>query len=150
MTRRLLRLADAVAAYREHRGTLVAVMAWSIVVQLLRIVQAWLLGLGLGLTVPFSYYLLFMPLGLLALLLPISVSGFGVPQGVIVWLLRPVGRARRGRLRAVDADRAHRAGRQPPRALAVPARPLGWPSRRSERKRLRRASEPRNAVESIL
>jgi len=29
--------------------------------------------------------------GLLVLLLPISVSGFGVPQGVIVWLLRPVG-----------------------------------------------------------
>ena len=40
---------------------------------------------------PFGYYLLFMPLGLLALLLPVSVSGFGVPQGVIVWLLRPQG-----------------------------------------------------------
>jgi hypothetical protein len=67
------------------------VMAWSIVVQLLRIMQAYLLGLGLGLTVPFGYYLVFMPLGLLMLLLPVSVSGFGVPQGVIVWLLRPVG-----------------------------------------------------------
>ena len=89
VTRRLLRVADAMAAYRDHRGTLVAVMAWSIVVQLLRITQAWLLGLGLGLTVPFGYYLVFMPLGLLALLLPVSVSGFGVPQGVIVWLLRP-------------------------------------------------------------
>ena len=49
------------------------------------------LGLGLGLTVPSRYYLLFMPLGLLMLLLPISVSGFGLPQGVIVWLLRPLG-----------------------------------------------------------
>ena len=66
-------------------------MAWSIVVQVLRIIQAWLLGLGLGLTVPFGYYLVFMPLGLLVLLLPVSVSGFGVPQGVIVWLLRPLG-----------------------------------------------------------
>jgi len=67
------------------------VMAWSLFVQLLRITQAYFLGLGLGLTVPYSYYLLFMPLGLLMLLLPISVSGFGVPQGAIVWLLRPVG-----------------------------------------------------------
>jgi hypothetical protein len=25
------------------------------------------------------------------LLLPISVSGFGLPQGVFVWMLRPVG-----------------------------------------------------------
>jgi uncharacterized protein (TIRG00374 family) len=91
VTRRLLRVADAVAAYREHRGTLATVMAWSIVVQVLRITQAYLLGLGLGLAVPFAYYLLFMPLGLLALLLPVSVSGFGVPQGVIVWLLRPQG-----------------------------------------------------------
>jgi hypothetical protein len=42
-------------------------------------------------TVPYSYFLLFMPLGLFMLLLPISISGFGVPQGVIVWLLRPMG-----------------------------------------------------------
>ena len=32
-----------------------------------------------------------MPVGLLMLLLPLSVSGFGLPQGVIVWLLRPLG-----------------------------------------------------------
>jgi uncharacterized membrane protein YbhN (UPF0104 family) len=91
ITRRALRLADAVAHYRAHRGTLAVVMGWSIGVQALRIVQAYGLGLGLGLTVPFAYYLLFMPLGLLLLLLPISVSGFGVPQGAIVWLLRPMG-----------------------------------------------------------
>ncbi len=89
--RRLLRLTDAVSRYRGRGGTLAHVMAWSIAVQFLRITQAWLLGLGLGLAVPFSYYLLFMPLGLLMLLLPISVSGFGLPQGVIVWLLRPMG-----------------------------------------------------------
>ncbi len=91
LARRLLRLADAVARYRAHRGALATVMAWSLAVQLLRITQAYVLALGLGLQVPFSYFLLFMPFGLLILLLPISVSGFGVPQGVIVWLLRPVG-----------------------------------------------------------
>ena len=32
-----------------------------------------------------------MPIGLLMLLLPISVSGFGLPQVVMVWLLRPLG-----------------------------------------------------------
>ncbi len=63
----------------------------SIGVQLLRIVQAWLLGIGIGLTVPFAYYLFFMPIGLVALMLPISISGFGAPQGIIVWMLRPVG-----------------------------------------------------------
>lgn len=91
LTRRVLRLTDAVGRYRDRRGVLVHVLVWSIVVQVLRIVQAYVLALGLGMTVPFTYFLLFMPLGLLMLLLPISISGFGLPQGVIVWLLRPMG-----------------------------------------------------------
>lgn len=90
-TRRLLKVADAVGRYRSHRGVLLHVMAWSIAVQVLRVTQAYLLGLGLGMTVPFAYFLLFMPLGLLMLLLPVSISGFGAPQWVFVWLLRPMG-----------------------------------------------------------
>jgi glycosyltransferase 2 family protein len=91
LARRLLRATAAVSRYRNHRGALVHVMAWSIVVQLLRVTQAYVLGLGLGLPVPFAYYLLFMPFALLLLLLPISVSGFGLPQGGIIWLLQPYG-----------------------------------------------------------
>jgi len=86
-----LRVADSVAIYREEPRTLLVVFVLSILVQVLRILQAYGLGVGLGLTVPFGYYLVFMPIGLLMLLLPISVSGFGLPQGVIVWLLRPQG-----------------------------------------------------------
>jgi uncharacterized membrane protein YbhN (UPF0104 family) len=89
--RALVRLTDAVSRYRGRGRTLAAVFFWSVAIQLIRIVEAYLLGLGLGLGVPFSYYLLFMPLGLLILLLPVSVSGFGLPQGVFVWMLRPVG-----------------------------------------------------------
>lgn len=89
VTRRVFKLVDAIGRYRGHRGTLVHVLAWSVAVQLLRITQAYLLGLGLGLTVSFGYFLLFMPLALLLLLLPISISGFGLPQGGIVWMLSP-------------------------------------------------------------
>lgn len=91
VVRKVSAVANAIGRYRGRRGTLVSVMVWSIAVQVLRIVQAYLLGLGLGIAVPFRYYLLFMPIGLLMLLLPISVSGFGLPQSVIVWLLRPMG-----------------------------------------------------------
>ena len=75
--------------------TMLFVLGLSIGVQLLRIVQAYLLGQGIGITVPLGYYLVFMPIGLIALLLPISISGFGAPQGIIVWLLTPVGVPRR-------------------------------------------------------
>jgi uncharacterized membrane protein YbhN (UPF0104 family) len=88
---RALRLADALSRYRGHRPALATVFLLSVGVQVLRIVQAWLLGRGIGIDVPFSYYLFFMPIGLIALLLPISISGIGAPQGIIVWLLRPRG-----------------------------------------------------------
>jgi len=91
IARRVLKIGDAVSRYRNHRGALAHVMMWSIVVQVLRITQAFLLGRGLGIDVAFSYYLLVMPVGLLMLLLPISISGFGAPQAAIVWLLTPVG-----------------------------------------------------------
>ena len=89
--RRLLRVSDAVARYRARPSTLAMVFLVSLCVQALRIVEAYLLGRGLGIDVELGYYLVFMPVGLLALLLPISIGGFGLPQGVIVWLLRPMG-----------------------------------------------------------
>ena len=88
---RLFLFAEAVARFRGRERTLAVVLAWSLAVQLLRIVQAYGLAQGLGIVVPLAYYLLFMPVGLLMLLLPLSVSGVGLPQGVIVWLLRPMG-----------------------------------------------------------
>jgi uncharacterized protein (TIRG00374 family) len=91
LARQLIKLASALSQYRGHRAALWAVAGLSVVVQLLRILQAYLLGLGIGIDVPFSYYLLFMPVGLIALLLPISISGIGAPQGIIVWLLQPAG-----------------------------------------------------------
>jgi hypothetical protein len=87
---KLHRLAGALSRYRGRPSALLRVFSWSIAVQLLRILQAYLLGLGLGLAIPFRHYLVFMPVGLLMLLLPISVSGFGLPQAMIVWLMRPL------------------------------------------------------------
>jgi uncharacterized membrane protein YbhN (UPF0104 family) len=89
-TRRILRFTDAVGRYRGRRAVLFHVLVWSLVVQVLRITQAYILGVGLGMSVPFAYFLLFMPLALLLLLLPFSISGFGLPQGGIVWMLRPM------------------------------------------------------------
>jgi len=35
--------------------------------------------------------LVFMPIVLLLLLLPVSISGFGLPQAAMVWILTPAG-----------------------------------------------------------
>ena len=88
---RLLRMADALSAYRGHAGALASVAGLSVAVQLLRILQAYVLGLGIDISIGFRYYLLFMPLSLIALMVPISISGFGIPQAVITALLQPRG-----------------------------------------------------------
>jgi glycosyltransferase 2 family protein len=88
---RLLRMADALSAYRGHGGALAAVATLSVAVQLLRILQAYVLGLAIDIRIGFRYYLLFMPLSLIALMVPISISGFGIPQAVITALLQPRG-----------------------------------------------------------
>jgi uncharacterized membrane protein YbhN (UPF0104 family) len=88
---RMLRFADSLARYRGRRNTVMVVFILSVLVQLLRISQAYVLGRGIGIDVPFGYYMVFMPIGLLILMFPVSISGFGLPQGVIVWLLRPLG-----------------------------------------------------------
>ena len=88
---RILRLGDAIGAYRGHPKVLLQVLALSVAVQLVRVFQAYGLGRGLGIEIGLPYYLVFMPIAMLLLLLPVSISGFGLPQAAIVWLLRPVG-----------------------------------------------------------
>jgi hypothetical protein len=88
---RIARVGDAVGAYRAHPKVLTLVLTLSVAVQLIRVLQGYGLGRGLDIGVDLSYYLVFMPVALLLLLLPVSVSGFGLPQAAIVWLLRPVG-----------------------------------------------------------
>lgn len=87
----LIEVADSVARYRGRGGILLTVFGLSVMAQWLRILEVFLLGRSLSISVDLSYYLVFMPVGLLAFMLPVSVAGIGLPQGVIVWLLRPAG-----------------------------------------------------------
>jgi glycosyltransferase 2 family protein len=85
------RLSNALAIYRGVPNDLWTVGALSLVVQAVRITLAWVIGSGLGIALPFSYYWVFMPLNILIILLPLSLGGFGLPQGTMVWTLGPLG-----------------------------------------------------------
>jgi uncharacterized membrane protein YbhN (UPF0104 family) len=76
---RVVRIADAISQYRGHQGVLAFVLTLSVVVQVLRM------------TIGFTYYLVFMPVGLITMLLPISLGGFGLPQLSFVLLLEAQG-----------------------------------------------------------
>ncbi|HUF24919.1 MAG TPA: lysylphosphatidylglycerol synthase transmembrane domain-containing protein [Vicinamibacterales bacterium] len=75
-----VRMIDALQAYRRHRGVAAGVLAASVAVQVLRILQAWLLGLSLGITAGAAAYFAFVPLILLIMMLPITIMGLGTSQ----------------------------------------------------------------------
>ena len=87
----MVRVGEALGAYRSRADILWSVAGLSLLVQVVRVVLAWVIGRGLGIALPFAYYWVFMPLNILVTLLPLSVGGFGVPQGAMVWSLGPLG-----------------------------------------------------------
>lgn len=85
------RILTALQAYQSHHRTTLLVLAASVGVQVLRIVQAWCLGRSLGMTAPLTAYFANIPIILLLMLLPITVSGLGIAQWAFEWLFVPAG-----------------------------------------------------------
>jgi len=85
------RLVAALRRYSAHHGALVNVLFCSIGVQIIRIVQAYFLGLGLGIAAPLETYFAFVPIILLVMLLPVTFNGIGTSQAAFVWFFARVG-----------------------------------------------------------
>ena len=85
------RLFAALNAYRGHRRELVAVLGASLAVQVIRIFQAWLLGLSLGITAGLAAYFAFIPIILLVMLLPITFNGLGTGNLAFWWTFQRAG-----------------------------------------------------------
>ena len=84
-------LLSAIQGYGAARGELAKVAGGSVAVQILRIVQAYLLGRALGIEAGLAAYFAFVPLILLVILVPVSVNGLGTSQLAFVWLFGRVG-----------------------------------------------------------
>lgn len=79
------KLFAALHAYRGHRAELASVLAASIAVQVIRILQAWLLGLSLGIDLGLAAYVAFIPLILLVMLVAPLPNGIGSAQAAFWW-----------------------------------------------------------------
>ena len=77
--------------YAPERRILGLVLAASIAVQILRVLQAFCLGRSLGMTLPVGAYFAFIPVILLVMLLPISINGLGTSQLAFVGLFGRAG-----------------------------------------------------------
>jgi uncharacterized protein (TIRG00374 family) len=85
------KLVDSIRKYAAHSPQLVAVLACSLGVQVLRVFQAFYLGRSLGIDAPLAAYFAFVPLILLIMLLPITVNGLGTSQAAFVWFFARAG-----------------------------------------------------------
>ena len=84
-------LIDAVRRYARHHGELANVLASSIAVQAIRIIQAYCLGRALGIEVGLGLYFAFIPVIMLIMLLPITINGLGTSQAAFPWLFGTAG-----------------------------------------------------------
>ena len=85
------KVVDSIRKYAAHSPQLLAVLACSIVVQALRVFQAFYLGRSLGIDAPLAAYFAFIPLILLIMLLPITINGLGTSQAAFVWFFARAG-----------------------------------------------------------
>lgn len=84
-------LIDAVRRYTQHHRELTTVLLSSIAVQGLRVLQAFCLGTALGIPSPLWVYFVFIPLIVIVLQVPITISGLGVSQWMFALLFTRVG-----------------------------------------------------------
>lgn len=84
-------LTDAVRRYADHHGAMARVLALSILVQVFRVLQAWCLGLALGIDLPLLTYFVFIPIIVLIMQIPITVNGLGTTQLAFDRLFVPQG-----------------------------------------------------------
>ena len=85
------RVLESVRKYSAFPRELVVVLLASIGVQVLRIVQAYYLGRGLGIAAGPVIYFVYIPLILLVMLLPVTFNGIGTSQAAFVWSFAQAG-----------------------------------------------------------
>jgi hypothetical protein len=87
----LASLFTSIRRYAAHHGALTNVLVGSIAVQVLRVIQAYYLGVAIGVGQPLLTYFEFIPLILLIMFLPITANGIGTSQAAFLWLFSKVG-----------------------------------------------------------
>ncbi len=84
-------LFTSIRRYATHHVALTNVLVGSILVQVLRVTQAYYLGVALGINQPLLTYFEFIPLILLIMFLPITANGIGTSQAAFLYLFSKVG-----------------------------------------------------------
>lgn len=77
--------------YGANKNILIKVFFYSVIIQILAIFSLYILSIGMDLPIPLLSLLVFMPIVTFITLIPVSIAGLGIREGLFVLLLRAVG-----------------------------------------------------------
>jgi len=73
------------------KKVIIKILFWGVVLQLNVIIHYYLIGISLGLTIPFIDYFFIISIFLIVLSIPISFNGYGVREQVLILFFTPYG-----------------------------------------------------------
>lgn len=88
---RVGRLTSALFTFRGHTRTLAAAFLWSLALQTLVVLNAWILAKALHVELGLAPFFLIVPLAVFLMMVPVSINGIGVRENLFVFFLAAFG-----------------------------------------------------------
>jgi uncharacterized membrane protein YbhN (UPF0104 family) len=85
------KVASALFAFQGQGSVLLRAFAWSLALQALVVVNAWVLARALRVPIPFADFFLIVPLSIFLMMLPVSINGIGVRESSYAFFFRAFG-----------------------------------------------------------
>ncbi len=88
---KLLQIPEAISLYKSSPRVLTQSVLISLLLQVLTILIYYVLSHSLHLTIPLAYFFLFLPIINIVSMIPISLGGLGLREGISVYLFQKIG-----------------------------------------------------------
>jgi uncharacterized protein (TIRG00374 family) len=85
------RVEQALALFGGAKGSLVVVLALAFLLQITVVVHFYLIARALALALPLSFFLLVVPVATVVIMLPVSINGIGVREGIYALFFSELG-----------------------------------------------------------
>jgi len=85
LIRKISTVLDILVQFRSHPWPLLKVIGWGLALQLLFILHYYLLAVSFYLNLPFSFFMVVIPVIFLLSMLPVSINGIGLRENLFVY-----------------------------------------------------------------